>query len=97
MEAKTDQRANDAELALDMVGRAYLALAVQFETANPGAFEEAQAKVHGFVEANLRLMADSNDAGSATPEGVATRVHDLLTEVEREVGEMSRSGTESDG
>ncbi|MGU3668395.1 hypothetical protein ACLBX9_30870 [Methylobacterium sp. A49B] len=77
-------------MALDMIGRAYLALAILFETTHPGEFEQAQARIHAFVEANLRLIAEKNDAGGGVPDGVATRVHGILTDIEREVAAMIR-------
>jgi hypothetical protein len=43
METKNDPPVDDTELALEMVGRAYLALANLFETSHPGEFEKAQA------------------------------------------------------
>jgi hypothetical protein len=44
METKNGPPVDDTELALEMVGRAYLALAILFETTHCGAFEKAQAK-----------------------------------------------------
>ncbi|WP_457104323.1 hypothetical protein [Methylobacterium sp. P5_C11] len=86
-----DQPKADTELALDMIGRAYLALAILFETAHPGEFEKVQTKIHAFVEANLRLIAETNDRTiESGPEGVAARVNGILTDIEREVGAMIR-------
>ncbi|MHB2211400.1 hypothetical protein [Methylobacterium sp. CM6257] len=92
METKNGPPADDTELALDMVGRAYLALAILFETAHSGEFEKAQAKIHALVETNLRLSAETNGATQAPgPDGVAARVNTILTDVEREVAAMIRS------
>jgi hypothetical protein len=91
MDIKSEQPETDTELALDMVGRAYLALAILFETAHPGEFEKAQAQIHAFVEANLRLLAGTNDATEVPgPDGVAARVNAILTDVEWEVAAMIR-------
>jgi hypothetical protein len=91
MDEKPNPPEDDTELALDMIGRAYLGLAILFETAHPGEFEEAQARIRAFVEANLRLIAESNDGtDTPTPGGVAARVHGILSEVEKEVAAMIR-------
>jgi hypothetical protein len=80
MTANSPRLAADTELTLDMFSRAYLALALHYE-----------AMVDAFVEANLRLLAETNDATQEPgPYGVAARVRTLLADVEKEVAAISR-------
>jgi hypothetical protein len=91
MTANSPRLAADTELTLDMFSRAYLALALHYETSHPGEFARAQAMVDAFVEANLRLLAETNDATQEPgPYGVAARVRTLLADVEKEVAAISR-------
>lgn len=43
-----------------MVGRAYLALALLYETAHPGEFSDLQQKIRGFVADNFRIIQETN-------------------------------------
>lgn len=91
MADEPNQSVEDTELALDMVGRAYLALAIMFETAHPGEFGQMQARIRAFVEDNLRIVAEtSRTTDQNDPAGVAARVHGILTDIEAQVAGMIR-------
>lgn len=82
-----------AALALDMVGRAYLALALLYETAHPGEFGEIQQKIRGFVDDNFRIIQETSRAGtlaSGTVDGAAQLVNSVLAEVENKIATMIR-------
>lgn len=74
-----------------MIGRAYLALAILFETAHPGEFSQVQVRIRNFVEDNLRLIAETTRAADRRdPDEVAARVHGILADIEAQVAGMIR-------
>jgi hypothetical protein len=80
-----------ATLALDMIGRAYLALALLYETAHPGEFGEAQQKIRAYVEDNFRIIQETSRAGTLaidTVEGASHLVNSILAEVEHKIATM---------
>ena len=80
-----------ATLALDMIGRAYLALALLHETAHPGEFGAAQQKIRAYVEDNFRIIQETSRAGTlstATVDGAAFLVNSILAEVEHKIATM---------
>ncbi|MDP4006255.1 hypothetical protein [Methylobacterium sp. NEAU K] len=82
-----------ASLALDMVGRAYLALALLYETAHPGEFDDVQQKIRSFVEDNFRIIEETSRSGTlaaGTVEGAAQLVNGVLVEVENKIATMIR-------
>lgn len=82
-----------ARLALDMVGRAYLALALLYETAHPGEFDGVQHKIRSFVEDNFRIIQETGGPGTlaaGTVEGAAHLVNSVLVEVESKIATMIR-------
>lgn len=82
-----------ASLALDMVGRAYLALALLYETVHPGEFEGIQQKIRAFVEDNFRIIQETSGRGTLVPgtvEGAAHLVNSVLAEVENKIATMIR-------
>ncbi|MCJ2056399.1 hypothetical protein MKL09_07525 [Methylobacterium sp. J-048] len=82
-----------ATLALDMVGRAYLALALLYETTHPGEFEGVQQKIRAFVEDNFRIIQETSGRGTlaaGTVEGAALLVNSVLVEVENKIATMVR-------
>ncbi|MCJ2135821.1 hypothetical protein MKK69_17470 [Methylobacterium sp. J-026] len=82
-----------ADLALDMVGRAYLALALLYETAHPGEFDDVQRKIRAFVEDNFRIVQDMNRGETftaGTVEGASHLVNSILTEAENKIAAMIR-------
>jgi len=90
-ESETSERS--ASLALDMVGRAYLALALLYETAHPGEFESAQQKIRAFVEDNFRIIQETSGRetlAAGTVEGAAHLVNSVLVEVETKIATMIR-------
>ena len=90
-ESETSERS--ASLALDMVGRAYLALALLYETAHPGEFESAQQKIRAFVEDNFRIIQETSGRetlAAGTVEGAAHLVISVLVEVETKIATMIR-------
>lgn len=81
------------DLALDMVGRAYMALALLYETAHPGEFEDVQRKIRAFVEDNFRIVQEMSRGGTLTVgtiEGAAHLVNGVLTEAENRIATMIR-------
>lgn len=91
-----DEAANaemSATLALDMIGRAYLALALLYETAHPGEFGDAQQKIRAYVEDNFRIIQDTSRVGTlatATVDGASHLVNSVLSEVEHKIATMIR-------
>ena len=82
-----------ATLALDMIGRAYLALALLYETTHPGEFGDVQQKIRAYVEDNFRIILEANRNGSLTSgtvEGASHLVNSILTETEHKVATMIR-------
>jgi len=82
-----------ADLALDMVGRAYLALALLYETAHPGEFDDAQRKIRAFVEDNFRIVEETSRSGAlveGTVEGATHLVNSVLAEAETRIATMIR-------
>ncbi len=82
-----------AGLALDMVGRAYLALALLYETAHPGEFDGVQQKIRAFVEDNFRIIQETSGRetlAAGTVEGAAHLVNGVLLEVESKIATMIR-------
>ncbi len=80
-------------LALDMVGRAYLALALLYETAHPGEFTEVQQKIRTFVQDNFRIIEEtsrSETLGADTVAGANRLVNSVLAEVENRIATMVR-------
>lgn len=76
-----------------MVGRAYLALALLYETAHPGEFSDLQQKIRGFVADNFRIIQETNRGGtltSDTVEGANHLVNTVLAEVEDKISRMAR-------
>jgi hypothetical protein len=90
---ESDTSERSASLALDMVGRAYLALALLYETAHPGEFEGVQQKIRAFVEDNFRIIQETSGRGTpgtGTVEGAAHLVNNVLAEVENKIATMIR-------
>lgn len=82
-----------ANLALDMVGRAYLALALLYETAHPGEFDDVQRKIRAFVEDNFRIAQETSRSGSlaaGTIEDASHLVNSVLSEAENRIATMIR-------
>ena len=82
-----------ANLALDMVGRAYLALALLYETAHPGEFTELQQKIRAFVDDNFRIIQETCRNGtlaSGTVDDASLLVNSVLSEVENKIATMIR-------
>lgn len=82
-----------AALALDMIGRAYLALALLYETAHPGEFDDVQRKIRAFVEDNFRIAQETSRGGTlaaGTVEGAAHLVNSVLAEAENKIATMIR-------
>lgn len=82
-----------ASLALDMVGRAYLALALLYETAHPGEFDGVQQKIRAFVEDNFRIIQEttgSETLAAGTVENAALLVNSVLVDVENKIATMIR-------
>lgn len=82
-----------ADLALDMVGRAYLALALLYETAHPGEFQDVQRKVRAFVEDNFRIIQETSRSGTLadeTVDGATHLVNSVLEEAENKIATMIR-------
>ncbi|MHB2211322.1 hypothetical protein [Methylobacterium sp. CM6257] len=82
-----------ANLALDMVGRAYLALALLYETAHPGEFSDIQQKIRAFVEDNFKIIQETSGNGAlaaGTIEGATQLVNGVLVEVENKIATMIR-------
>jgi len=82
-----------ADLALDMVGRAYLALALLYETAHPGEFADVQRKIRAFVEDNFRIAQESSRSGTlaaGTVENATHLVNSVLAEAENKIATMIR-------
>jgi hypothetical protein len=82
-----------ASLALDMVGRAYLALALLYETAHPGEFDDVQHKIRAFVEDNFRIIQETGRGealAAGTVEGAARLVNSVLVDVEHKIATMIR-------
>lgn len=80
-------------LALDMVGRAYLALALLYETAHPGEFGDVQQKIRTFVEDNFRIIQETSRNGSlatGTVDDAVQLVNSVLVEVENKIATMIR-------
>ncbi|AIQ93032.1 hypothetical protein PQI07_08815 [Methylobacterium sp. 092160098-2] len=80
-------------LALDMVGRAYLALALLYETAHPGEFGDVQQKIRTFVEDNFRIIQETSRNGSLTTgtvDDAVQLVNSVLVEVENKIATMIR-------
>jgi hypothetical protein len=80
-------------LALDMVGRAYLALAVLYETAHPGEFGDLQQKIRTFVKDNFRIIEETSRSGAlaaGTVEDANLLVNSVLAEVESRIAAMVR-------
>ncbi|SDN77865.1 hypothetical protein SAMN05216360_11166 [Methylobacterium phyllostachyos] len=80
-------------LALDMVGRAYLALALLYETAHPGEFDDAQHKIRAFVADNFRINEETSRSGTldaGTVEAATHLVNSILTEAENRIATMIR-------
>lgn len=80
-------------LALDMVGRAYLALALLYETAHPGEFVDVQQKIRAFVEDNFRIIQETSRDESLTTgtvDGALHLVNSVLVEVETKIATMIR-------
>ncbi|MBP33901.1 MULTISPECIES: hypothetical protein [unclassified Methylobacterium] len=80
-------------LALDMVGRAYLALALLYETAHPGEFGDVQQKIRSFVEDNFRIIQETSRNGSLTTgtvDDAVQLVNSVLVEVENKIATMIR-------
>ncbi|MFF9552203.1 hypothetical protein [Methylobacterium fujisawaense] len=80
-------------LALDMVGRAYLALALLYETAHPGEFGDVQQKIRSFVEDNFRIIQETSRNGSLTTgtvDDAVQLVNSVLIEVENKIATMIR-------
>ncbi|MEE7448844.1 hypothetical protein MRF4_14145 [Methylobacterium radiotolerans] len=80
-------------LALDMVGRAYLALALLYETAHPGEFGGVQQKIRTFVEDNFRIIQETSRNESMTTgtvDGAFQLVNSVLSEVENKIATMIR-------
>lgn|GEM_PF-1724936 len=81
------------DLALDMVGRAYLALALLYETAHPGEFDDVQNKIRAFVADNLRIVEETSRNGTlnaGTVEAAAHLVNSILAEAESRIATMIR-------
>lgn len=90
---ESDDSDMSASLALDMVGRAYLALALLYETAHPGEFDGVQQKIRAFVEDNFRIIQETSGRGTlgaGTVEGAAHLVNSVLSEVENKIATMIR-------
>lgn len=82
-----------ASLALDMIGRAYLALALLYETAHPGEFEGVQQKIRAFVEDNFHIIQETSGRGTLAPGTVETAAHlvnSVLADVEGKIATMIR-------
>jgi hypothetical protein len=82
-----------ADLALDMVGRAYLALALLYETAHPGEFSDIQQKIRGFVADNFRIIQETSRGETLAAdavEGANHLVNTVLAEVEDKIARMIR-------
>jgi hypothetical protein len=82
-----------ATLALDMIGRAYLALALLYETAHPGEFGDVQQKIRAYVEDNFRIIQETSRTGTlglGTVDGASHLVNSVLTEVEHKIATMIR-------
>lgn len=80
-------------LALDMVGRAYLALALLYETAHPGEFSEVQQKIRTFVKDNFRIIEGTSRSETLTAgmmEDANLLVNSVLTEFENRIATMVR-------
>ncbi len=80
-------------LALDMVGRAYLALALLYETAHPGEFGDVQQKIRTFVEDNFRIIQETGRNESLTTgslDDAVQLVNSVLGEVENKIATMIR-------
>lgn len=80
-------------LALDMVGRAYLALALLYEMAHPGEFDDVQRKIRSFVEDNFRIAQETSRSGTladGTVESAAHLVNSVLSEAENKIATMIR-------
>lgn len=76
-----------------MVGRAYLALALLYETAHPGEFDDVQRKIRAFVADNFRIAQETSSGGTlavGTVEGAADLVNSVLTEAENKIATMIR-------
>ncbi|MCJ2072103.1 hypothetical protein MKK75_25440 [Methylobacterium sp. J-030] len=89
-----------ADLALDMVGRAYLALALLYETAHPGEFDDVQRKIRAFVEDNFRIVQETNRSGTlaaGTLEGATHLVNSVLAEAESRIATMIRPSRHARG
>ena len=90
---ESENSAFSATLALDMVGRAYLALALLYETAHPGEFDDAQHKIRAFVEDNFRIIQETGaqeTLAAGTLESAAHLVNSILLEVESKIATMIR-------
>jgi hypothetical protein len=78
-------------LALDKVGRAYLAL--PSETAHPDEFSEVQRKIRTFVEDNFRIIEETSRSETLTAgtlEDVNLLANSVLAEVENRIATTIR-------
>lgn len=82
-----------ADLAFDMVGRAYLALALLYETAHPGEFSDIQQKIRGFVADNFRIIQETNRGGILavdTDDGATHLANTVLAAMEDKIARPVR-------
>lgn len=76
-----------------MVGRAYLALALLYETAHPGEFVDVQQKIRAFVADNFRIIEETSRGSplsNGAVESAAQLVNNVLLEVENKISTMIR-------